>query len=219
MQQPFLLQLHQQHFWLNAQKAIFWEEEKALIIADVHFTKTGHFRKNGIGVPQQILKEDLQTFFNLINFHQVKKVIVVGDLFHSSANKELELFLRWRNDFANVKIHLIKGNHDILLKKWYDNANIIVHEKMLLIQQFCFVHDLKDVEVNAEDNFYTFSGHIHPAIEIKISAKQHIKLPCFYFNKTEAILPAFGRFTGLHTIKKQTGTKVFAIINNSIIRV
>lgn len=219
MQQPFLLQLHQQHFWLNAQKTIFWEEEKALIVADVHFAKTGHFRKNGIGVPQQVFKEDLQTFFNLISYHQAKQVIVVGDLFHSTANKELELFLKWRIDFSHVNIHLIKGNHDILLKKWYNKANIILHEKMLVLNKFCFVHDIKDAQEYSEAKVYTFSGHIHPAIELKISAKQHIKLPCFYFDKTQAILPAFGKFTGLHTIKKQTTTKVFAIINNSIIKV
>ena len=30
---------------------MFWEEEKALIVSDLHFGKTGHFRKSGIAVP------------------------------------------------------------------------------------------------------------------------------------------------------------------------
>ena len=60
MQAPVLHKLHQQTLWLTAQRSIFWEEQKTLIVSDLHFGKTGHFRKSGIPVPQTIYKEDLQ---------------------------------------------------------------------------------------------------------------------------------------------------------------
>ena len=66
MQAPILHTIQEQHFWLSAHRAIFWEEQKALILSDLHFGKTGHFRKAGIAVPQQVYKEDLQRLISLL---------------------------------------------------------------------------------------------------------------------------------------------------------
>lgn len=111
-------------FLLSAGRCIFWEEEKALILSDLHFGKTGHFRKNGIAVPQAIFKEDIQRLVAQIQFFKPVQLIIVGDLFHSHANKEMNLFVKWRNDFAQLSIKLIIGNHDILPAEWYSEANI-----------------------------------------------------------------------------------------------
>lgn len=85
MHQPLAFQLLQQHFWLSPNRYIFWEEEKALIVSDLHFGKTGHFRKSGIAVPQNIFKEDLQRLMDGISFFKPGQIIAVGDLFHSHA--------------------------------------------------------------------------------------------------------------------------------------
>ncbi len=86
------------HFVVSAQKCLYWEEEKALILSDLHLGKSGHFRKNGIAVPQHVFKEDMQRLFSLIQFYSPQKVIIAGDLFHSRSNKEHDFFVRWRND-------------------------------------------------------------------------------------------------------------------------
>ncbi|MEO6540593.1 MAG: metallophosphoesterase, partial [Ferruginibacter sp.] len=111
-------------FLLSAGRCIFWEEEKALILSDLHFGKTGHFRKNGIAVPQTVFKEDMQRLTAQVQYFKAEQLIIVGDLFHSHANKEMEWFLKWRTDFALLNIKLIIGNHDILGKEWYNKANI-----------------------------------------------------------------------------------------------
>ncbi len=67
-------------------------------------------------MPQSVYKEDIQRLIAQIQYFKPKSLIVVGDMFHSTANKELELFAKWRNDFTYLEIHLIKGNHDILKK-------------------------------------------------------------------------------------------------------
>src|ERR1700748_239775 len=114
MQLPFLYRIKGQQLWLSPDRCIFWEEEKSLIISDLHFGKTGHFRKSGIPVPQTVYKEDLQRLVTQIQYFQPSQIIVVGDFFHSKANKELELFQKWREGFSHIIIHLVKGNHDIL---------------------------------------------------------------------------------------------------------
>src|SRR5437868_9996743 len=118
-------------FLLSASRCIFWEEEKVLILSDLHFGKTGHFRKNGIAVPQTVFKEDLQRLTAQVQFYKPLYLLIVGDLFHSRANKEMDLFMRWRNDFSQLPIKLVVGNHDILGSGWYEKAKIECHEKNL----------------------------------------------------------------------------------------
>ncbi|HEY1022611.1 MAG TPA: metallophosphoesterase, partial [Flavisolibacter sp.] len=119
MQAPLLHKIHGQNLWLSAQRSLFWEEEKALVVSDLHFGKTGHFRKSGIAVPQTVYKEDMQRLVSLLHYFKPSQLIVVGDFFHSSANIELDWFKRWRENFSALKITLVKGNHDILTDAWY----------------------------------------------------------------------------------------------------
>lgn len=227
MQQLLKHSIHKNTFWLSADRCMYWEEERALIIADLHFGKTGHFRKSGIAIPQAVYKEDLQRLVNQIQHFQPKKLIVVGDLFHSKANKELELFQKWRNDFASVQFHLVKGNHDILDEEWYQQAGIEVHQQKLIIKYFCFVHDIRDSTIPNHESrtpppdsqLYSFSGHIHPAIHISGTGKQSLRFPCFYFAKNFAVLPAFSRFTGTHLIEPKKEETVFAIVEEKIIQI
>jgi len=134
---------------LSSNRVLFWEQQNALLLADAHLGKTGHFRKEGIGIPQDVYQKDLHRLFDSIQFFQAKYVWIIGDLFHSHGNKELDLFLRWRNDFSGTEFHLVKGNHDILPKQWYEDANIQVHNKEVVIGRIELTHDPKDY-VNPE---------------------------------------------------------------------
>lgn len=198
--------------WLSADRCIYWEEQQSLIISDLHFGKTGHFRKSGIAVPQSIYKEDLQRLVNQVQFYKPQQLIIVGDLFHSVANKELDFFKKWRNDFSNLHIQLVKGNHDILKKEWYAEANIAVTDHHLHLGNFCFVHDISEACPPSDYINYYFSGHIHPCVLLKGIAKQIISLPCYYFNDKFAVLPAFSKFTGGASIEPKPADNVFAII-------
>ena len=199
-------------FSLSNDRCVFWEEEKILLLSDLHFGKTGHFRKEGIAVPQAIYKEDLQRLVTQIQFFKPQQVVVIGDMFHSHANKELDLFKKWRNDFKSLPIQLVRGNHDVLKKDWYNDATISVVENSLKIGSFSFVHDITEVQNETAVASYFFSGHIHPGIAIQGVGRQFIKLPCFYFSERFAVLPAFSRFTGNHPIKPKRGESVFAIL-------
>jgi DNA ligase-associated metallophosphoesterase len=213
MQAPLLYKLHEQNLWLSAQRSIFWEEQKALIVSDLHFGKTGHFRKSGIAVPQTVYKEDLQRLISLLHHFQPQQLIVVGDFFHSSINTELDWFKKWRADFSSLKILLVKGNHDILQQKWYEESGIDVLEKELQLDPFFFTHDYCE----NKPGLYTFCGHIHPGIVINGLGKQSLRFPCFYFAKEHCILPAFSKFTGAVAMDQRTARKIFAIVENQLI--
>ncbi|HLD52634.1 MAG TPA: ligase-associated DNA damage response endonuclease PdeM [Sediminibacterium sp.] len=210
--------IHEQHFWLSAQRSIYWEEQKTMIVSDTHFGKTGHFRKSGIAVPQQVYKEDLQRFFSLATELKPERILVVGDFFHSTNNEEHNLFLRWKNDFNSLQITLIKGNHDILGNTWYENAGIQLIEDFYEIGQFRFQHDPAENDYPLKANSFIFSGHVHPGILIKGIGKQSLRFPCFYFRENQCILPAFSKFSGLALVKPKKQDQVYAIANDNIIK-
>jgi len=66
---------------------------------------------------------------------------------------------------------------------------------------------------------YNLIGHIHPGVQLKGSAKQSIKLPCFYFGVQQGILPAFGAFTGLTALKVKKNYRVFVIVEKTVFEV
>lgn len=210
--------VREQDLCLSADRSIYWENEHALIVSDLHFGKTGHFRKAGIAVPQSVFKEDIQRLVAQVQYFKPQQLIVVGDMFHSYANKELELFVKWRCDFEELKIRLVKGNHDILNKKWYADQQIEVHDHTLNISAFCFQHDPGECS-SGSDNPYVLSGHIHPGITINGVGKQTLRFPCFYFTESYCVLPAFSRFTGVVSVAPQGQDVAFAIVNNSLVAV
>jgi DNA ligase-associated metallophosphoesterase len=214
MQPPLLHTIYDQHLWLSAQRTIYWEEQKTLIASDLHFGKTGHFRKSGIAVPQNIYKEDLQRLISQLHYFKPEQLLVVGDFFHSHANTELEWFKKWRRDFAQLPIILVKGNHDILQDTWYSEADIVVIEKELRIHHFLFNHESCEEKADV----YTFCGHIHPGILLQGIGKQSLRLPCFYFGEHHCILPAFSKFTGTALIEPKTKDAIFAIVENKLMR-
>lgn len=204
-------------FLLSADRCIFWEEEKILILSDLHLGKTGHFRKSGIAIPQAIFKEDMQRLVTQLQLFKPRKVIIIGDMFHSHSNKEHDFFLKWRQDFADIPIDLIKGNHDILKEDWYKMAGINVVKCELSVGDFVFVHDFNDCTIT--DSGYIFSGHIHPGITVRGAGKQSLHFPCFYFGKQIAVLPAFSKFTGTFTIEPKAGENVFALVEQTLVKI
>jgi DNA ligase-associated metallophosphoesterase len=237
MQVPFSYRIKGQQLWLSPDRCIFWEEERSLILSDLHFGKTGHFRKSGIAVPQYVYREDLQRLLTLIQYFQPRQLLIVGDLFHSRENKELELFQKWRDDLSELQIRLIRGNHDILHESWYQAAGIGVSHEYLRIGAFSFIHDIaaavrpdtwtttgqpatqaptgqpeNQAAAGAPETHYSFSGHIHPGITISGAGKQSLRFPCYYFGADYAVLPAFSRFTGTASMERSPGSSIFAIL-------
>lgn len=215
MNAPVLHTLHGQKLWLSAQRSLFWEEEKTLIVSDLHFGKTGHFRKAGIAVPQSVYKEDLQRLVTLLHFFKPEELMVVGDFFHSHANSELEWFKKWRLDFGQLKVTLVRGNHDILKDHWYQSASIDVVEGYLQRNSFVFSHD----QMAVAEGQYNFFGHIHPGVTISGPGRQSLRFPCFYFAPDYCILPAFSKFTGAVAMNRSKSTTVYAIVDQALIKV
>lgn len=195
---------------LTNQRALYWANEDALILSDLHIGKTAHFRKHGIPMPNDILQADLERLKTLINHFNAHKLIVVGDLFHAEANLDLDTFKDWVSQFDTLKITLIKGNHDRLSKNLINKFKIEVELKKQL-HPFTFVHEHQE---NLEEDFI-ISGHTHPGVLVKGMGKQKLKLPCYQVTSNQIILPAFSLFTGLNTRNKPDNAICYAFTETS----
>lgn len=205
----------QQTLLLLPEKALFWVEEKTLVIADIHLGKVGHFRKAGIGIPKQMEQDDLALISDLIYEYKPMKIIFLGDLFHSDMNNDWDWLVMWRSMFKEIDMILVLGNHDILSKKFYCDLNFSLHNT-LVIEPFLFSHEpLKAIE--QANDAYAICGHIHPGVTLKGGGRQLLTLPCFHFGARQAIIPAFGKFTGKVCVKSIKGDRVFAIAKNKVV--
>ena len=200
------------HFYLHKTGAVFWKEKNTLLLADIHLGKVGHFRKSGIPVPRKaggVFYDKIIKLKNSLNFSQI---IFLGDLFHSSLNNEWFLFENWVKK-SELKIILIKGNHDIIPKLVFEQVGIKTYDD-LKIEKFFFTHHPKKI-----NDCFVFSGHIHPGVRLIGKGKQIMKFPCFICNKDQIILPSFGGFTGMHLPEIRDGDQVFVITNKEIIEI
>jgi DNA ligase-associated metallophosphoesterase len=201
-----ILKINNQQFELLIQKAVFWREEKTLVISDLHLGKASHFRKHGIAIPNNSAKRDLEKLQDLILEFQPNTIIFLGDLFHSHYNKEWDDFIKLRKQFSEISFILIKGNHDILSPQHFIENNILIYDT-LEIYNILFSHEKKE----NTDCIFQFYGHSHPGIKIKGTGKLSVKLPCFAQQKNSLMLPAFGALTGLHLISKNDYEKIYAV--------
>ncbi|MBM1105556.1 ligase-associated DNA damage response endonuclease PdeM [Aurantibacter crassamenti] len=206
------IQIRNQNFIMHYSGALYWNEKSSLLISDVHLGKISHFRKFGAAVPQAAIHKNFQTMDTAIDFFKPKTLIFMGDLFHSSLNNEWDIFEDWVRLIA-AEIILISGNHDIISPLKYEALGIKVISELIL-DTFLLTHHPEE-----RDELFNFSGHIHPAIRLSGVGRQTVRLPCFYKTKSQIILPAFGEFTGSHTMHPIEECEIFALLGDAVLPV
>jgi uncharacterized protein len=207
---------------LYAERAIFWARRNALIITDTHFGKTATFRKSGIPVPENTTGSDLSRLTDLLSRTKASKLIILGDLLHARAGRQpdvMNAFAHWRGSHASLEIDLIRGNHDRSAGAPPEDWAIKLHLHDLVIEPFRFVHEPDGQHDSSEDGLYVMSGHIHPSVSLSDGLHRSVRLPCFSFGRRQAILPAFGSFTGTYELTPVEGDRIYVIAQDEVIHV
>lgn len=191
---------------------LFWQERSTLIISDVHLGKISHFRKFGAAVPQKAVGQNFVVMNEAIEHFKPTGIVFLGDLFHSSVNKEWRFFEEWISTLT-AKVILVSGNHDIISPLRYEDLGVQV-SKELVWDGFLLTHHPEERE-----GLFNFSGHIHPAIRLHGVGRQSVRLRCFFRTKNQMILPAFGEFTGNYTMKPTSDCEAYALLGDTVLRV
>lgn len=191
---------------LLAEKALYWPREKMLVIADIHFGKAAAFRSFGIPVPSGTTTQNLQALDALVQAHGAEHILFLGDFLHARAahaKATQAALLAWRQRNPQLKLTLVRGNHD---KHAGDPAailNIDMVDEPHTVGALSFCHH-PDIAAPG----YVLAGHVHPAFMLA-TRFDRLRLPCFVVGATRMILPSFGAFTGGHTVVREPGEAIY----------
>ena len=204
--------IHGQEFIFDPKGALFWKAKSMVLISDVHLGKIGHFRKFGAPVPQKAVHKNFILLDAIVAKYQPFQLCFLGDLFHSSMNKEWLLFENWVRK-TPTEIILVAGNHDIISPLKFEALDIQLVQE-LVIGDFLLTHHPEE-----RRGLFNFCGHIHPAVRLQGYGRQRLKLPCFFKRPQQLILPAFGEFTGTHVLEPTKNDEVFALVEDAVVKV
>lgn len=207
------LRIRNNTFLLLPQKAIYWKEQRTILLSDLHIGKIAHFRKAGIPIPREGTQNNFKRLDEIIASTNPANLLFIGDLFHSDVNAEWDQFCTWRKQYPEIKMDIVLGNHDRLPENFCDNYQISIYPDELVIGPFTFAHHPRE---EFRQNEYIISGHVHPVVSLSGIARQYITVPCFYFGIQQAILPSFGYFTGGYAIEVSETDTVIAVAKNKL---
>src|SRR5690606_41018009 len=68
------------------------------------------------------LDRDYKLLRDVLKKYETKRIIFLGDLFHSSENAAWLHFIDFSSQYPHTELILIKGNHDILPLAYYQRS-------------------------------------------------------------------------------------------------
>jgi len=214
-----------EHFALDGRGGLFWSARSTLIIADPHFGKDAHFRQRAIPVPHGTMPADLARLSEMIESHNARRLIILGDFFHAAAgarSRDTEADLRtWRARHANLDIRVVRGNHDLHAgdppaELGIDCCDEPYSDDPLALRHFPPDAWEIDHAATVSDSPAFLAGHVHPAITIRDGAFG-LRARCFLFRRNLGLLPAFGGFLGNGTIRPQRGDRVYVLNGEEVL--
>jgi DNA ligase-associated metallophosphoesterase len=198
---------------MHAEKGLFWREKEILLLADLHLGKVNHFRRAGIPITAAPNDRNLERLIDILRKCRPRRVIFMGDLFHSDYNSEWEVFGQTLTYFPEITFELVVGNHDVMSEYQYLKHRLILHHAPIEEGPFVISHE----PLEQEHLKYNLAGHVHPGVRLQGRGRQRLTLPCFYFGKRMGLLPAFGAFTGLYRMPVKTGDRIFVVTKEQVL--
>jgi uncharacterized protein len=205
---------------LHADRAIYWRQQRTLIIADPHFGKAAAFRANGVPVPAGTTHKNLARLSNLIQLTAATRLLVLGDFFHAAAGRAdqtMQSIACWRREFSQLEVLLVRGNHDQHAGDPPCEWDFTCVDEPMIVDTFSFRHTPEPDAGGSPLDRFTFAGHIHPCVILRDRTGASMRSACFHVSKRQLILPAFGAFTGTHPVTPRKGDRLFAVSDGEII--
>jgi DNA ligase-associated metallophosphoesterase len=192
---------------LLPERAAYWERTKTLLVADPHFGKAAAFRAAGVPVPRGTTTETLARLDACLRQTLATRIVFLGDFLHAKegrAPETLRTIAEWRDRWTALEMTLVRGNHDARAGDPPREMRITCVSGTTAEPPFVFAH-----HPVRSDEGYVVAGHIHPGVRLRGAGKEASTLPCFWFGRETAVLPAFGEFTGLAVVSPVEGDGVW----------
>lgn len=178
-----------QIFTALADRALYWPQQRALIVADLHFEKGSAMAATGQFLPPYDSHDILARLRQQAQRVQAQRIYCLGDSFHdqrAAARMPEAISEDLRQLAARHQIIWIAGNHDGLSGSAWGGE--VADE--VLMDGIILRHQSKADEVRPE-----ISGHYHPKLRLHLRGRS-LSRPCFLHSENRLLMPAFGSYTG-----------------------
>ncbi|WP_205501981.1 ligase-associated DNA damage response endonuclease PdeM [Rhodopseudomonas sp. BR0G17] len=180
--------------------ALYWEDERLLVVSDLHLEKGSSFAMRGVLLPPYDTVATLGRLGAVIARFNPATVIALGDSFHdrdahgrlSPANRDILTALQARRDWI-----WISGNHDPDLPS--DLGGSVAAE--VAVGAVAFRHEPTGA-------CGEIAGHLHPKARVSRRGRS-IERRCFAGDGTRVVMPAFGAYTGGLNIRDAAFARLF----------
>jgi DNA ligase-associated metallophosphoesterase len=194
-------------FTADASGALFWDDEKLLVVSDLHLEKGSSFATRGILLPPWDTAATLAQLAAVISRYDPKTVIALGDSFHdedaharvSDPDRETIAAMQAGRDWI-----WIEGNHDP--KPPASLRGSVAVE--IAIGPVCFRHQPTGAAGE-------IAGHLHPKARVATRARS-IERRCIATDGVRAVMPSFGAYTGGLSIRDRAFAKIFATLEFTV---
>lgn len=188
------------NFTADLSGALYWADERLLVVSDLHLEKGSSFATRGVLLPPHDTTETLARLDAVIARYQPRAVIALGDSFHDREAHD-RLTAAHRATLATLQTGRdwiwIVGNHDPDLPRGLGGS--IASD--VGIGPVVFRHEPTGAAGE-------IAGHLHPKARVSRRGRS-VERRCFASDGERAIMPAFGAYTGGLSIRDLAFAAIF----------
>jgi DNA ligase-associated metallophosphoesterase len=181
---------------------LYWREEGAVIVSDLHLEKGSSFARRGQLLPPYDTAETLSRLARLIARYAPRIVLSLGDNFHdgggparlSASDRATLAALQRGRDWI-----WIAGNHDPEPAVGIGGA----FAETITIGAITFRHEPSREAPEGE-----IAGHLHPMARVTQRGRA-VGRRCFATDGRALVMPAFGAYTGGLSVRDRAFAAVF----------
>lgn len=173
--------------------ALYWPDQKMLIVSDLHFEKASWFAGKGVFLPPYDTRATLQRLQKVLALFPVQSVLSLGDSFHDTRAEHRfprEDAALLQNLTAKFDWIWVLGNHDPKPSQRFPGKIV----NSLRLGGLFFRHEPCTGTLPHQDAGEV-AGHLHPKATVRLKGRR-ISRPCFISDGIRLVMPAFGAFTG-----------------------
>jgi uncharacterized protein len=186
--------------------ALYWPDEKLLVVADLHFEKGSAFATRGVLLPPYDTATTLARLARLVERYSPSLVIALGDSFHDGGGPAR------MDDISRVALKALQrgrdwvwiaGNHDP------DPAENIGGRfaDVLALGALTFRHEPSARACDGE-----IAGHLHPQARVAQRGRA-VTRRCFAADGRRLVMPAFGAYAGGLNVRDRAIVALFGALS------
>ena len=185
--------------------AIYWPDERLLVVADLHLEKGSAFAARGVLLPPYDTATTLGRLAGLVERYAPRLVIALGDSFHDGGGPA-RLAETSRAALATLQRGRdwlwITGNHDP------DPAGGIGGRfaESLALGPLIFRHEPSPDPCDGE-----IAGHLHPCARVARRGRA-VSRRCFAGDGRRLVMPAFGAYAGGLNVRDRAIVSLFGAL-------